>query len=123
MSSLFTEFKIFMENISQFAEKIKKSGKNLDFNLKANILLSDLKRNNSFIIYISENKKIVQKGFSTSIGFTLIGSSSIWRDVIKGTRSLIGAFTEGSIKVPNIRVNWFRLNKFSNLIKILKNEV
>jgi len=82
----------------------------------ANILFSDLKKNDSIILYITENTLRVYKGFSSSAGLSLIGPSTVWIEILTGQKSLSTSFAEGSIKVPNLRVNWSKLWLLSNLI-------
>ena len=60
------------------------------------------------------------KGFSSSAGLSLIGTSTVWKDIIMGKKALSTSFAEGSIKVPNLRVNWSKLWIFSHLITSIK---
>ena len=92
-----------------------------EINLHANIIFSDLKKRDTIVLYLSNTKQTMYKGFSGSAGLSLIGTSRIWKEILNGDKALSTAFAEGSIKVPNLRVNWSKLWLFSHIITSVNN--
>ncbi len=88
-----------------------------------NIIFSDMKRHNRLVLYISKSKQKFYPGFSSYAGFSVIGPSSVWREILKGNKSLTAALAEGSLTVPNLRVNWPKLVKLSFLFSSITQKI
>ena len=121
MNTIFNDFEGLINKIQVLLSRAEFESLRANLYLHLNIIFSDLKRKNSLVVYISKTALKIYKGFSTSTGLSLIGHSAVWKKILKGEKSLGAAFTEGSVKVPNLRVNWTKLWKFSYILSILKN--
>lgn len=120
MKKIFQDFNVLIDKIRN--NYLKKELEQIQsvFVLQANIMFSDLKKNNSFVIYISKSSQKGYKGFSPSAGLSFIGPSTIWEKILAKEMSLITALVEGKIKIPNLRINWNKLMRFSFLISCLR---
>ncbi|MHA1291889.1 MAG: hypothetical protein ACTSQJ_04375 [Promethearchaeota archaeon] len=121
MNSIFNDFNSLIEKIKIFISK--NDLQSLKFNLKifANIIFTDLKKNNSIVLYLNKNKQKQYLGFSTSAGFSLFGTTNVWRNILKGKKSILATFVEGDLKIPNLRVNWSNIIILSFIISSLNN--
>lgn len=120
MKSIFKDFDTLTEKIKRAYSTEQYERLRSNFRLRANVIFSDFKKNNSLVLYLSKNAQKNYRGFSASSGLSFIGPSIAWKKIINGDKSLIECYTEGIIKVPNLRINWSKLWNFSNIITSLK---
>ncbi len=121
MNKIFEEFNTLVDEIQNLFGREEYGPIKAGIRLFANIVFSDIKKNNSVVLFITQNKQKVYRGYSTSTGLSLIGHSKVWKEILSGEKSLSTCFAEGTIKVPNLRVNWSKLWSFSSIIKNVKN--
>jgi len=123
MKQIFRDFDTLMEKIRNISVKDENASLFTDTHIHANIVFTDFKKNrNSLVLYITNKKLKHYLGFSTSAGLSLFGTSTIWKEIISGKKSLGTSFADGSIKVPNIRINWAKLWKLSHLLSTTINK-
>jgi len=117
MKQIFRDFDTVIENIRINYTKKEFLSLFTDFQLHANIVFTDLRKNrNSVVLYITNKKQKHYLGFSTSAGFSLFGTSTVWKDIISGKKSLGTSFADGTIKIPNLRINWEKMWKLSFIL-------
>ncbi len=97
--------------------------KNYPFEFQANIILTDLKRHKNFIILLSGKKQTVLEGFSSSLGFSLIGPKSVWEQILNKEQTLLESVVKEDIVVPNLRVNFSKLSNLSLLISTIPEKI
>ncbi len=121
MNPIFKEFNKLINQVQLLFNLKEYNPIRTGVQLQANIVFSDLKKNNSIVLYITNSTQKVYRGFYSSAGLSFIGSSSVWNDILKDKKSLTTAFAEGKISVPNLRVNWSKLWMLSYIIKNVNN--
>lgn len=114
-----TDSEGFYENFSleisqELQEKLLKRVYSFEF--RANIILTDVKRHKNFVLSLAKNKQAVYEGFSSDLGFSLIGPLSVWEKIARKEQTLLESVVTGEIVVPNMRANFSKINKFSFLI-------
>ncbi len=123
MIPIFSDFTLAFEKIKSY---VKEAPLVLFFgesHFRTNIIFTDKKRNNRLVLYISKTTQKFYSGFSSSAGFSVIGPSTVWKEILKGNKSLTASLAEGSLTVPNLRVNWPKLVKLSFLFTILNQKL
>ena len=90
-----------------------------DLNFHFNVRVKNGNVKDEFILLVTREKSKLSKGYSSAVGFSLIGSEGIWLEIFQGKKSLMAHVIEGNMKVPNIRVNWLKIMLLSNLLSNL----
>ena len=90
-----------------------------DLNFHFNVRVKNDKIKDEFILFITKEMSKLSKGYSSAVGFSLIGSEEVWLEIFQGKKSLMAHIIEGNVKVPNIRVNWLKITLLSNLLSNL----
>lgn len=122
MKQIFRDFDTLIEKIRINHSKEEFTSIFTDLKLHANIVFTDFKKNrNSVVLYITNKKQKHYLGFSTSAGLSLFGSSIVWRDIICGKKSLGTSFADGTIRIPNLRINWEKVWKLSFILSTIIN--
>jgi hypothetical protein len=121
MKPLLEDFYSLVNQIQILFDKKEFEQMKAEIQLHANIIFSNLKKKDSIVLYITNSKQKMYRGFSPSAGLSLIGPSTVWKKILKGEKSLSTVFAEGVIKVPNLRVNWSKLWLLSYIITSVNN--
>jgi len=90
-----------------------------DLNFHFNVRVKNGKVKDEFILFVTREASKLTKGYSSAVGFSLIGPEKVWLEIFQGKKSLMAHVIEGNIIVPNIRVNWLKITLLSNLLSNL----
>jgi hypothetical protein len=115
----YDEFSLKIPN--ELSELLSK--KDYPFEFQVNIILTDLKRHKNLILSISGKKQTILEGFSSSLGFSLIGPIKVWEKILNKEQTLLESVVKGDIVVPNLRVNFSKLSNLSLLISAIPEKI